>query len=162
MCLTSSSGRCLPAWKIQHWVTDTASTTESNFQQICTLDLYRPYIRAPLSFLLAWHISLCFCSDAPYLQSPLYVLVSHVKSLIASDSDDVFQFLLQSVSAPPRTMHISSFTYVFQTLNNDFFSRCLKSNIELAALRVTQSISLCGKIPFQGRSYWNSTYPKRF
>lgn len=67
-----------------------------------TLHLYRPYILALLSFLAAWHISLCFCSDDPCLQFPLHASVSGVKSLIVSGNDGAFQFLLQNVSAPPK------------------------------------------------------------
>lgn len=36
----------------------------------------------------------------------------------------------------------------------DFFIWCLKSNIEVTALRVTRNISLSGKIAFHRRSYY--------
>lgn len=93
-----------------HWIIYIHSTTELNFQHIHKMDFYGPYILVLSSFLPAWHISLCFCSDDPYLQFPLYVSVSHVKSLIVSGSVGVFQFLLQSVSAPPKTKNTHSFT----------------------------------------------------
>lgn len=77
-----------------------------------TLDLYRPYILVLLSFLAAWHISLCFCSDDPCLQFPLRASVSGVKSLIVSGNDGAFQFLLRNVSALPKTTNTHSFTGV--------------------------------------------------
>lgn len=73
------------------------------------LDLYRPYSLVLLSFLAAWHISLCFCSDDPCLRFPLRASVSGVKSLIVSGNDGAFQFLLQNVSAPPKTANTHSF-----------------------------------------------------
>lgn len=74
-----------------------------------TLDLYRPYILVLLSFLGAWHISLCSCSDDLCLQFPLRASVSGVKSLIVSGNDGAFQFLLQNVSAPPKIANTHSF-----------------------------------------------------
>lgn len=122
--LNSPSGSHSTHMKNQHWIIYIPSTTESNFQHVCTLGLYRPYILVLLSFLPAWHISLCFCSDDPYLQFLLRASVSGVKSLIVSDNDGVSQFLLQSVSAPPETRNTHSFTgFSFQGFLSLFLPR---------------------------------------
>lgn len=94
-----------------------------NFQHVCTLDLHRPYIPVLLSFLPAWRISLCFCSDDPYLPFPLCASVSGVKSLIVSDSDGVFQFLLRSVSTPPKTQIHTASQYLLPRLSLSFLAK---------------------------------------
>lgn len=120
--LTSRSQSCSHFMRNQHWIIGIPSTTELNFQHVCMLDLYIPYTQALLFFLPAWHISLYFCSDVPYLQFPLRVSVSHVKSLVVSGSDGVSRFLLQSVSAPPKTTNTNSFTvFSFQGSLFPFF-----------------------------------------
>lgn len=115
--LNNSYGSHSTCMKNQHWIIHIPSTAKLNFQHVCTLDLHRPYILVLLSFLPAWRISLCFCSDDPYLQFPLCASVSGVKSLTVSDNDGVFQFLLRSVSAPPKTN-----TYISQDFLSFLFS----------------------------------------
>lgn len=142
--------------KNQHWIIGIPSATELNFQHVCMLDLYIPYIQALLFFLPAWHISLYFCSDVPYLQFPLRVSVSHVKSLVVSGSDGVSQFLLQSVSAPPKTINTNSFTvFSFQGfLFPLFYCKTSLNTIQDRSDWIKNNTEhLSGKIAFHTRFY---------